>query len=87
MTAVATALGTFCLGLIGYVKGEGAIQAAGFADKLWTAFAIIPTIGMIISAFILLGYKLRDKDVAVMAKYNAGEITREEADAQIKCKL
>ncbi|NLZ83052.1 MAG: hypothetical protein GX915_05255, partial [Clostridiales bacterium] len=60
---------------------------AGFADKLWTAFAIIPTIGMIISAFILLGYKLRDKDVAVMAKYNAGEITREEADAQIKCKL
>ena len=87
MTAVATALGTFCLGLIGYVKGEGAIQAAGFADKLWTVFAIIPTIGMIISVFILLGYKLRDKDVAVMAKYNAGEITREEADAQIKCKL
>jgi len=87
MTAVATALGTFCLGLIGYVKGEGAVQAAGFADKLWTVYSIIPTIGMIISVLILFRYKLRDKDVAVMAKYNAGEITREEADRQIKCKL
>ena len=26
-------------------------------------------------------YKLRSKDVAIMARYNAGEITREEADA------
>ncbi len=87
MTAVATALGTFCLGLIGYVKGEGAIQAAGFAGTLWTVYTIVPTIGMFIAVFILLGYKLRDKDVAAMAKYNAGEITREEADAQITCKL
>lgn len=87
MTAVSTALGTFCLGLIGYIKGEGAIQAIGFADKLWAVFTLIPSIGMIVSVFILSGYKLRDKDVAIMAKYNAGEITREKAEEQITCKL
>lgn len=87
MTAVATALGTFCLGLIGYVKGEGAIQLASFANTLWVVYTIVPSIGMFIAVFILFQYKLRDKDVSIMAKYNAGEITREEADAQITCKL
>lgn len=87
MTAVATALGTFCLGLIGYVEGEGAVQAAGFGDKLWMIYALVPTIGLIIAIPILLQYKLRDKDVAIMAKCNAGEISRQEADAQLSLKL
>ena len=37
-------------------------------------------IGMIISTFFYLGYKLNDKDVQIMAKCNSGEITREEAE-------
>ena len=36
-----------------------------------------------ITSLIYLFYKLRDKDVQVMARYNAGEITREEAEAQL----
>ena len=46
--------------------------------------------GMFASAvsliLLLCFYKLRSKDVAVMAKYNAGEITREECDAQLSRK-
>ena len=83
MTAVSTALGTFCLGLIGYIEGEGAVQVAGFADKLWAIYTLVPVIGLAISIPILRQYKLRDKDVAIMARYNAGEITKEEAEAQI----
>lgn len=83
MTAVGTALGTFCLGLIGYVEGENAVQAAGFADKLWMVFAIVPTIGLLISIPILYQYKLRDKDVSVMAQYNEGKLSKEEAEALI----
>lgn len=83
MTAVATALGTFCLGIIGYVEGEGATQAAGFADKLWIVYALIPTIGLLITIPILRQYKLRDKDVEIMAKCNAGEITKEEAKEKL----
>jgi len=37
-------------------------------------------------ALLLCFYKLRSKDVAIMAKYNAGEITREECDAQLSRK-
>lgn len=83
MTAVATALGTFLLALAGFVSGEGAAQPAGFADKLWLIYALTPVIGSAISLIVLRMYKLRDKDVQIMAKCNAGEITREEAEAQL----
>lgn len=35
-SAIATAVSVFALTLIGFKEGEGVIQAAGFADKLWT---------------------------------------------------
>lgn len=87
MTAVSTALGTFFLGLFGYVEGEGAIQPAGFADKLWGMYTLVPTVGLIIAIPLLMCYKLRDKDVAIMAKCNAGEITKEEAEKLISSKI
>lgn len=86
MTAVGTALGTFCLALIGYVEGENAVQASGFADKLWFVYALVPTIGLLIAIPILWKYKLRDKDVQIMSRCNAGEITREEAESQLSRK-
>ena len=48
----------------------------------------LPAIVSSAVAYILLlcFYKLRSKDVALMAKYNAGEITREECDAQLSRK-
>ena len=83
MTAVSTALGTFCLGLIGYAEGEGAIQAADFAGKLWGIYTLVPAIGLLITIPLLLMYKLTDKDVSIMARCNAGEISRDEAEKLI----
>jgi hypothetical protein len=39
-----------------------------------------------VPALLLCFYKLRSKDAAIMAKYNAGELTREEADAMMSRK-
>ena len=49
-------------------------------NGLWIVYALVPVIGMIISTFFYLGYKLNDKDVQIMAKCNSGEITRDEAE-------
>ena len=83
-SAVMTAFSALVLGMLGFVSGEGAAQSVGFASKLWTASCIIPTIGIILSLIVLRAYKLNDHDVQLMAKCNAGEITREEAEALMK---
>ena len=44
---------------------------------------IAPAIGIVLALILLRFYKLRDKDVQVMAEYNNGQITKEEADAQL----
>ena len=49
-------------------------------------YALVPVIGMVISTFFYLGYKLNDKDVQIMAKCNSGEISREEAEALLSRK-
>ena len=57
------------------------IQLAPAAQNgLWIVYALVPVIGMIVSTFFYLCYKLNDKDVQIMAKCNSGEITREEAE-------
>ena len=78
--ALASSLGTFVLFLIGYISTEGATQPAGFADNLWLAINAIPAIGMVIATLIFSRYKLRDRDVQIMARANSGEMTREEAN-------
>ena len=60
--------------------------SAQATNGLWIVYALVPVIGMIISTFFYLGYKLNDKDVQIMAKCNSGEITREEAEAQLSRK-
>ena len=63
------------------------IQLAPAAQNgLWIVYALVPVIGMIVSTFFYLGYKLNDKDVQIMASCNAGQITREEAEAQLSRK-
>ena len=63
------------------------IQLSSQAENgLWIVYALVPVIGMIISTFFYLGYQLNDKDVQIMASYNAGQITREEAEAQLSRK-
>ena len=94
--AVSSALALFLLGLFSWVTVEAKDfkelaamniqQSAGALNGLWIVYALVPVIGMIISTFFYLGYKLNDKDVQIMAKCNAGEITREEAETMLSRK-
>ena len=88
--AVSSSLALFLLGLFGWISVEAESfeqlaamniqQSPAALNGLWIVYALVPVIGMIISAFFYLGYKLNDKDVQIMAKCNSGEITREEAE-------
>ena len=94
--AVSSALALFLLGLFAFPSIETDsfeklaamnIQLSETATNgLWIVYALVPVIGMVISTFFYLGYKLNDKDVQIMAKCNSGEITREEAEAQLSRK-
>ena len=75
------------LSAVGFVEGENAVQPAGVAEGVWGLFCLLPAIGFAIAlAILLLGYKLRTKDVQIMAQYNNGEISREEAEALLASK-
>lgn len=88
--AVASSLGLAILGFFNWTKIEAEsfadieklniVQSATALNGLWVTYILIPSIGLAITSFIYLFYRLRDKDVQIMAKYNAGEITREEAE-------
>ena len=88
--AVSSSLALFLLGLFHWISIEaesfaelealGIQQSAGALSGLWIVYALVPVIGMIISTFFYLGYKLNDNDVQIMAKCNSGEITRAEAE-------
>lgn len=82
-SALLTAIAALVLGMMGFVAGEGAVQATGFEQKLWFVSCILPLVGSIVSLLVLRMYKLNDHDVQLMAKCNAGEITREEAESQM----
>ena len=58
----------------------GIVDAVG-AQGCWHVLTWISTIGPILAIILLvMRYKLRDKDVNLMAQYNNGEISREECD-------
>ena len=88
--AVSSSLALFLLGLFQWISVEaesfaeleamGIQQSSGALTGLWIVYALVPVIGMVISTFFYLGYKLNDKDVQIMAKCNSGEITRAEAE-------
>jgi Na+/melibiose symporter-like transporter len=74
------------LGLVGFVAGENAVQPEEAIHGIWLTFSLLPGIGSGIAAVALLLYKLRDKDVQVMAKYNRGEISKEAAEESLSGK-
>ena len=94
--AVSSSLALFLLGLFGWISVEAESfeqlaamniqQSPAALSGLWIVYALVPVIGMLISTFFYLGYKLNDKDVQIMAKCNSGEITRQEAEAQLSRK-
>lgn len=89
-SAVASSLGLAILGFFDWTKIEAEsfadieklniVQSATALNGLWVTYILVPSIGLAITSFIYLFYRLRDKDVQIMAKCNAGEITREEAE-------
>ena len=94
--AVSSSLALFLLGLFGWISVEAESfealaamniqQSPAALNGLWIVYALVPVIGMIISTFFYLGYKLNDKDVQIMAKCNSGEITRAEAESLLSRK-
>lgn len=65
----------------GFVEGENAVQPEGVADKVWGLFHVLPAVGFAVAIIILLMfYKLRTKDVKIMAQYNNGEINANVAE-------
>ena len=88
--ALSSSLALFLLGLFGWISVEAESfeqlaamniqQSPAALNGLWIVYALVPVIGMILSTFFYLGYKLNDKDVQIMAKCNAGQITRVEAE-------
>ena len=61
-------------------------QTAEAIDGLWFTYNAVPIIGLVIALAIWMFYKLNDKDVQIMADYNVGKITREEADSMLSRK-
>ena len=61
-------------------------QPQSALDVMWIIYMLIPAIGLVLSVAIFFLYKLRDRDVELMAKCNAGEITRAECEAQLSRK-
>jgi sugar (glycoside-pentoside-hexuronide) transporter len=77
--AVPGSLAMFILGIAGFVAGEGAVQPETVTRVLWIMLSILPVNGTLFSFFILLvGYKLKEKDVQIMARINNHEISEEE---------
>ena len=88
--AISSSLALFLLGLFGWISVEAESfeqlaamniqQSPAALNGLWIVYALVPVIGMIISTFFYLGYKLNDRDVQIMAKCNSGEISRQDAE-------
>lgn len=86
--SVSSSLGLFILGLSGYIsveadsfeglKAAGVVQPQSALDCMWAIYALIPLLGTLFGVLVMACYKLKDKDAELMAKCNAGEITKEE---------
>ena len=97
--AISGSLGLALLGFFGFKTFDGvdsfegltaidaiSQQTAEALDGLWFTYNIVPIIGLVIALVIWHFYKLNDKDVQIMADYNVGKITREEAESQLSRK-
>ena len=95
-SSVSSSLGLFILGLSNYIPvptesfediaAAGVTQPQEAMDVMWVIYALIPLIGTLLGGLVMGIYKLKDKDVELMAKCNAGVITREECEAQLSRK-
>ncbi|HEY9086595.1 MAG TPA: glycoside-pentoside-hexuronide (GPH):cation symporter [Anaerolineaceae bacterium] len=71
------------LAAFGFVAGEGAVQSPQTLNGIWLMYTLFPIVGALLSLLLLRTFTLRDNNVQIMAQANNGEITREEALAQL----
>jgi len=71
------------IGAFGFVAGEGAVQPDSVPKGIWLSMTLLSTIGTALAAILLRFYKLREKDIQIMAQYNNNEISKEEAEAEL----
>ena len=77
----------FCISLTGYNELVD-VQTVEVVKGIWNVFIMIPAIGYVLGILILIFfYKLRNDDVQIMAKYNNGEISYEEASDKLAKKF
>lgn len=89
--AIAGSLGLLLMGIFGWQEVEAdnfevlqqmnVLQSDTALFGLWFTYALVPVIGVIIAGIVWLFYRLTDKQVQIMADYNMGRISREDADA------
>jgi len=63
------------------------VQTDFTKNGIWMSATLIPCVGYILSVSLQMFYKLRDRDVQIMAKANKGEIGHDEALAMISKKI
>lgn len=91
--AIAGSLGLLLMGIFGWEEVEAenfevlqqmnVMQSDTALFGLWFTYALVPVIGVIIAGIVWMFYRLNDKQVQVMADYNMGRISREDADAKL----
>ena len=68
------------------LEEAGITQSVHALDSLWFFYVFVPTIGCILAWITWEFYRLKDKDVQIMADCNSGLISREEAEQMISRK-
>lgn len=96
ISAISSSLGVAILGIFGWVSVEAenfaqlqalnVTQTPQALNALWSVFALVPAIGGILAVVVWFCYKLTSADAALMARYNNGEITKEECDKALSRK-
>lgn len=92
-TSIASSLGLFLLGLTDWIPVEATdfadlaaqnvVQPQSALDAMWVIYMLVPAIGLVLSVAVFFFYRLKDEDVVLMAKCNAGEISRAECEAKL----
>lgn len=77
--SVGTAMVGLLLIIIGY-SGTQSVMTPSMQNGLFAGMCWFPIIGQLLGLPFLLKYKLRDRDVQIMADVNSGKMEREEAE-------
>ncbi len=78
-SSVATAIAGLLLIVIGY-ENETGVMTESMQNGLFAGMCWLPVIGQLLGLPLLFKYKLRDKDVQIMADVNSGKMKKEEAE-------